>query len=89
MIHSKPPVKLEETLRPGPNCSLEASGVTFLNPAVCAAILQDYNNLKHTSDGAFNTDLWGLMFSFDELMSKTFYNEPILQRIIEYKTNGW
>ena len=87
--HSKPSVILEDKLRPLPNCGLEAEGVSLMRPQVCSAILCDYNNLKNTSKGAFHTDLWALMFSFDELLEKTFYNEPILKRIIEYKTNGY
>ena len=59
-----------------------------MNPAVCSAILCDYNNLKTTSDGAFHTDLWALMFDFDNLLNKTLINEPILRKIVDCKING-
>lgn len=87
-MRQRPAAKLEETLRAGPNGELEASGVTFLNPQVCSAILCDYNNLKTTSEGAFHTDLWALMFSFDELMRKALRPYPLLQKIVECKICG-
>lgn len=87
--HGRPSVTLEEKLRPAPLCGLEAEGVSLMRPQVCSAILCDYTNLKNTSEGAFHTDLWALMFSFDELMEKTLRDEPILKRIIEYKIDGY
>jgi hypothetical protein len=60
-----------------------------MRPQVITAILRDYANLKNTCEGAFHTDLWALMFSFDNLMEKTMRDEPILKRIIECKINGY
>lgn len=87
-MRQRPAAKLEEKVIAGPGGDLQASGVSFLNPQVCSAILCDYNNLKTTSDGAFHTDLWGLMFSFDELMRKALHPYPLLQRIVECKICG-
>ena len=87
--HGHNAIKLEEILRPGPDNSLQAEGVSLMRPQVITAILRDYANLKNTCEGAFHTDLWALMFSFDNLMEKTMRDEPILKRIIDCKINGY
>jgi hypothetical protein len=71
-----------------PTGVVEASGVSLMNPAVCSAILCNYNLLKQKSEGAFHTDLWAIMFDFDELFTKTMRDYPILKYLAECKICG-
>ena len=89
LTNSKHSIKLEDTVRVRPDGSFEVSGVSFLNPAVCSAILCEYNNLKNKSEGAFHTDLWAVMFDFDNLLKRALHNYPILQKIVECKNKGF
>lgn len=63
-------------------------GVSLLSSKVCSCILCNYNLLKTQCQGAFNSDLWALMFDFDALLEKTFRDEPLLKRIVDYKIAG-
>ena len=63
-------------------------GVTFVDPAVCGAILSAYSGLKNRSAGAFQSDLWALMFDFDDLLERTFKDYPVYKKIIDCKIAG-
>ena len=63
-------------------------GITFVDPNVCSAILCNYTLLKTQSEGAFHTDLWALMFDFDQLMQTTLASEPLYKKIVECKIAG-
>ena len=63
-------------------------GVTFVDPKVCSCILCNYTLLKTQCKGAFHTDLWALMFDFDELLRKTLADYPLYNRIVECKIAG-
>ena len=88
ITHSRPMAKLEDNVEVRPGGEISSTGVSLTSPVVCSAILCDYNNLKNTSEGAFHTDLWALMFDFDILLEKTMRDYPIYKRIIEYKINN-
>lgn len=63
-------------------------GVTFVDPKVCSCILCNYTLLKTQCKGAFHTDLWALMFDFDELLEKTLADYPLYKKIVECKIAG-
>ena len=86
--HGSTGIKMPDDARVSPNGSVEAWGVSLMNPAVCAAILRDYLNLSTKSEGAFHTDLWAVMYDFDALFNKTMDNYPILKCIAQCKIAG-
>jgi hypothetical protein len=86
--HGVAPIKMVDNARVSPDGVVEASGVTLMNPRACAAILSDYNNLKNKSEGNFHTDLWAVIFDFDELFKKTMSKYPMLECIAQCKING-
>jgi hypothetical protein len=63
-------------------------GISFVNPEVCGLILCSYNTLKNQSAGAFHSDLWAIMFDFDDLLRRALANYPMYRRIVKCKING-
>lgn len=63
-------------------------GVTFIDPNVCSLILCSYHILKNQSAGAFHSDLWALMFDFDNLLRRALAGYPLYRRIVECKIEG-
>lgn len=81
------PTSLDDnsTLRRG---ELNVAGVSLMDPTVVAAILQNYSRLKQDSYDRFEGDTWYLIQAFEDLTDKTLHDQPILQRILEYKIDG-
>lgn len=66
----------------------ESEGIELVNPAVCSAILCNYQQLKDSSYGHFDSDTWYLMQDFDRVYKKALENYPLYQKIAEYKIIG-
>lgn len=88
MNHTRFPIALDDKVEVRDDGTCVPSGVSFLSPVVCSAILCNYAGLKNTCDGAFHTDLWAVMFDFDNLLRKTLKDEPVLDLIVQYKIAG-
>lgn len=63
-------------------------GVSFANPKIIAAILQNYSGLKEAAWGEFEKDVWYLMHDFDILADKALRDYPLYDRLVEYKIDG-
>ena len=63
-------------------------GVSLLDQNVCSAILCNYSKLKQDSFDQFEGDLYYLLLAFDEIADLALKNEPIYERIVEYKIDG-
>ena len=50
--------------------------------------LCNYSKLKEDSYGNFESDLYYLMWDFDNLCEKALKNFPLYERIVEYKIDG-
>lgn len=66
----------------------ESKGITFVDPAVCSAILCNYSRLKQDSWGDFESDTWYLIYDFEILCEKALQPFPLYMRIVEYKIDG-
>ena len=64
------------------------SGFSFMNPAVCEAILCNYSKLKQDSWGQFEGDTWCMLYAFDELVDIALKPYPIYLRLVECKIDG-
>ena len=82
MNHTRFPVALDDRVEVREDGTCVPYGVSFLSPTVCSAILCNYAGLKNSCDGAFHTDLWAVMFDFDNLLRKTLKDEPVLELIV-------
>ena len=65
-----------------------ATGVTLLDPRVCSAILCNYSKLKQDSWGDFDSDVWYLLYDFENVCDKALEKYPLYMRIVEYKIDG-
>lgn len=63
-------------------------GVTCLDPNICEVALCNYVKLKQAAYGNFESDIWCFMYDFDILLEKTLRNQPIYQKIVQYKIRG-
>ena len=86
--HAKTYPKLDGYITFDENGYCVPHGVSFVNPEVCSLILCSYNTLKNQSAGAFHSDLWALMFDFDDLLRRALVNYPMYRRIVKCKING-
>lgn len=59
--------------------------VSFFNPKHITAILCNYNDLKISSKGNFNSDIWYMMEDFDKLLAAALAEYPQYKSIIEWK----
>ena len=64
------------------------SGISFLNPKVCANILQNFPALKATSWDGFQGDTWYLVQDFENLVRKVLKDYPLYARIVKYKLDN-
>lgn len=89
LTHTRPqPPPLDGKVWINEKNQCKSSGVDLVNPKVCQAILSDYENLKNSSEGKFDSDTWYLMQDFDRILKKTFADFPFYQQIIDYKIEG-
>lgn len=64
---------------------IKIRGVSLMNPKVVEAILCNYSRLKEDSYGQFNSDIWYLVQSFEEICDKALAQFPLYEKIIELK----
>ena len=80
--------KLDGDIAVGALYHCQGSGFTFLNPKIISAILCNYSQLKESSYGQFDKDLWAVMKDFDTLVDQILPNYPLYERLVEYKIDG-
>ena len=62
--------------------------ITFFNPKHISAILCNYNALKISVQGKFQSDFYYLMEAFDDLMRKALAPYPLYMDLAKYKIDG-
>lgn len=67
---------------------ISSKGISLTNPAVCSAILCNYSKLKEDSDGLFESDMWYLIYDFENICDKALFAYPVYQKIVECKIDG-
>lgn len=89
LIHTSFPVPLEDTTHlldergyPIPE------GISLLSPKVCSAILCNYSRLKQESYNRFDSDLYFLMETFDEIAEKALKEKLLYYRLVTYKIDS-
>ena len=88
ITHVSFPVKLEDSYEFDKEGYVIPKGVSLCDPKVCSAILCNYSRLKEDSYGHFDSDLYYIMESFDELSDIALKDYPIYDRIVLYKIDG-
>ena len=88
IIRQKHTPPLDEEITVNSDGTVDYSGVTLLDPAVCSAILCNYSKLKEDSWGYFENDMWYLLYDFENVCDKALEKYPLYQRIVECKIDG-
>ena len=88
ITHVSFPAKLEDSYEFDKEGYVIPKGVSLCDPKVCSAILCNYSRLKEDSYGHFDSDLYYIMESFDELSDIALKDYPIYDRIVLYKIDG-
>ena len=68
--------------------TVKPSGMSLIDPEVCSAILCNYSKLKAESEARFNSDLYYLLCSFDEIAEVALTSLPMYEKILLYKIDG-
>lgn len=63
-------------------------GCSFCNPQVVSALLCSYSKLKTDSWGKFDSDMWAIMWDFDNLCDRALKDYPLYDRIVLLKIDG-
>ena len=85
LIHSKHTVALDGEVTINEDGEISYSGFTFLNPAVCEAVLCNYSRLKEDSYSNFENDTWYMINDFENLCDRALAKYPLYMRIVECK----
>lgn len=64
------------------------TGFSFMNAAVCEAILCDYSKIKEDSNDNFEGDTWYIIYDFEELCDRALKNFPLYKKLLESKIDG-
>ena len=88
LTHSKYFPKLEGYNTIDENGYCVPHGIVLTSPAVCSAILCDYQRLRTSADNGNFTDTWALLEDFDALRRKALYDFPIYETIVDCKIAG-
>lgn len=88
LVNTKHYIELNEEVEILADGRVQARGVSLMRPEVCSAILCNYSKLKQDAYGNFESDLWYLIYDFEELAEKALKDLPLLQRVMEYKIDG-
>ena len=94
-VHYSNPIKSATTLDIYENIKIDADGglqvdsnLSLLDPKHVSAILCKYSKLKQDSYSKFNSDIYYMMLTLDEIATETFKDYPLYEDIIIYKVDG-
>lgn len=89
LTHSRAPVELraDEWLDTTSD-RIFYTGISLLDHKICSIILHNYSKLKAESEGHFDSDLYYLLESFDEVVSKALVDQPLYNQLVVYKIDG-
>ena len=68
--------KLEESVTMDEKGKFTTTGTSLINPKVCSAIADNYCKLKDESFGKFHSDIWNVLFDYDNLRKKALKDYP-------------
>ena len=88
IVRSKYYLPLEESITFDEDGYCIPEGISLLDPKVCSAILCNYSKLKQDSWGEHNSDIWYLLYDFDNLCDLVLKDYPLYEKIVECKIDG-
>lgn len=88
IVHSKHEIELNGDIHIDENNCVIPEGISLVDPKVCSAILCNYSKLRGECEAKFNSDLYYLMNSFDEISTIALEKYPLYEKIVIYKIDG-
>ena len=88
ITHSHSFIKMDDSVTFDENGYCIPHGMSFIDPAVCSAVLCNYSKLKMDAFGNFEKDTWFFMEDFDELCQYALQDYPLYERIVQLKIDG-
>ena len=88
LVHSKAQISLDDDFYFDDEGFVIPEGVSLADPKVWSAILCNYSSLKAEGLVDITADLYYLMESFDQVADAALRNQPLYERIVEYKIDG-
>lgn len=88
ITRSRSYIKLDEEISFNEEGYCVPTGVSCINPKICETALCNYEKLKQSSYGNFESDLWFFMYDFDNLLKKALEDYPLYQQLVKYKIDG-
>lgn len=64
------------------------AGFSLCDPKICSAILCNYSRLKESAEGNFDSDLWYLLESFDQVSGEALRPYPLYEELVVAKIDG-
>ena len=65
------------------------AAITFFNPVHVSFLLTYYSPLKQDSYDNLESDMRWMLIDLENLVTKTFKDEPVLMSLLEYKVDGY
>lgn len=88
VIHSKFDLTIDDNITLDEEGFAVSEGAALVDWKICSIILCNYSKLKSEAEARFNSDLYYLMESFDEISSIALKDFPMYDRIVLYKIDG-
>jgi hypothetical protein len=82
------PTKLEDDYSFDAEGYVVPKGISLCDTRVCSAILCNYSKLRQDAYGRFDSDLYYLMESFDDVCDRALKEFPMYEKIVLYKIDG-
>jgi len=82
ITHSHSFIKMDDSVTFDENGYCVPHGMSFIDPAVCSAVLCNYSKLKMDAFGNFEKDTWFFMEDFDEICQYALQDYPLYERIV-------
>lgn len=88
LIRSKSYIALDDSFSFDEEGYIVPEGISLCDPKVCSAILCNYSKLKEEAYDNSESDLWYLVYDFENVCDKALADYPLYMRIVECKIDG-
>lgn len=88
ILRSKYDNKIDDNAEIDENGNTIYEGVSLINPKICSIILCNYSKLRAECEAKFNSDLYYLMASFDDVATLALEKYPLYDKLVLYKIDG-
>lgn len=86
--HTKFPLRLNEKITFDKDGYVIPNECSFCDPNICSVLLCNYSKLKQDAFGFFDSDLYYVMESFDQVCQKALADYPLYEEIVICKIDG-